>query len=387
VSAGSLHPRLLATGGLIAIAAAIGIGRFIYTPILPAMADGLHLTKGEAGLIASANFLGYLAGALAAASPRLPGGPRAWLLSALAASAVTTGAMAWPDGMAGFLALRFIGGVASAHVLVLASALVLERLNAGGHAGLSAVHFSGVGIGIAVSAVLIWALESVGMDWRAMWLGGGLLSLLALAAVAASVPAAPAPSAQRVAAGPAAADARLGMLAIAYGLFGFGYVITATFIVVIVRASPAAAAMEPIFWLALGLAAIPSVAVWVAVGRRLGVVRAFALACVVEAVGVFASVAWPTIVGLFLAAALLGGTFMGLTALGLIAARNLVPDDPRRPLAILTAAFGLGQIVGPIVAGYGFDLTGSFYLPSLLAVAGLLVGAWLALKIDRRRFA
>jgi predicted MFS family arabinose efflux permease len=387
VSAGSLHPRLLATGGLIAIAAAIGIGRFIYTPILPAMADGLHLTKGEAGLIASANFLGYLAGALAAASPRLPGGPRAWLLSALAASAVTTGAMAWPDGMAGFLALRFIGGVASAHVLVLASALVLERLNAGGHAGLSAVHFSGVGIGIAASAVLIWALESVGMDWRAMWLGGGLLSLLALAAVAASVPAAPAPSAQRVAAGPAAADARLGMLAIAYGLFGFGYVITATFIVVIVRASPAAAAMEPIFWLALGLAAIPSVAVWVAVGRRLGVVRAFALACVVEAVGVFASVAWPTIVGLFLAAALLGGTFMGLTALGLIAARNLVPDDPRRPLAILTAAFGLGQIVGPIVAGYGFDLTGSFYLPSLLAVAGLLVGAWLALKIDRRRFA
>ena len=387
MSAGSLHPRLLATGGLIAIAAAIGIGRFIYTPILPAMADGLHLTKGEAGLIASANFLGYLAGALAAASPRLPGGPRAWLLSALAASAVTTGAMAWPDGMAGFLALRFIGGVASAYVLVLASALVLERLNAGGHAGLSAVHFSGVGIGIAVSAVLIWALESVGMDWRAMWLGGGLLSLLALAAVAASVPAAPAPSAQRVAAGPAAADARLGMLAIAYGLFGFGYVITATFIVVIVRASPAAAAMEPIFWLALGLAAIPSVAVWVAVGRRLGVVRAFALACVVEAVGVFASVAWPTIVGLFLAAALLGGTFMGLTALGLIAARNLVPDDPRRPLAILTAAFGLGQIVGPIVAGYGFDLTGSFYLPSLLAVAGLLVGAWLALKIERRRFA
>ena len=51
MSAGSLHPRLLATGGLIAIAAAIGIGRFIYTPILPAMADGLHLTKGEAGLM------------------------------------------------------------------------------------------------------------------------------------------------------------------------------------------------------------------------------------------------------------------------------------------------------------------------------------------------
>ena len=64
-----IRPRLLAIGGLIAMASAIGIGRFIYTPILPPMAEGLHLTKGEAGLIASANFLGYLAGAVAAASP------------------------------------------------------------------------------------------------------------------------------------------------------------------------------------------------------------------------------------------------------------------------------------------------------------------------------
>ena len=387
MSARSIRPRLLATGGLIAIAAAIGIGRFIYTPILPAMAEGLHLTKGEAGLIASANFLGYLAGALAAASPRLPGGPRAWLLAALAMSAATTGAMAWPDGMAAFMALRFVGGVASAYVLVLASALVLERLNAVERGNLSALHFSGVGAGIAVSALLTWALALAGMDWRAMWLGGGLLALVALPVVIASVPAAPVASAQQMAAKPAAADARLKLLTIAYGLFGFGYVITATFIVVIVRASPVAAAIEPIFWLVLGLAAIPSVAVWVAVGRRLGVVTAFALACVVEAVGVFASVAWPTIAGLFLAAALLGGTFMGLTALGLIAARNLVPGNPRRPLAILTAAFGLGQIVGPIVAGYGFDLTGSFYLPSLLAAAGLLVGAGLALAIYRQRIA
>ena len=215
----------------------------------------------------------------------------------------------------------------------------------------------------------------------------GCLSLAALPVVAALVPAAPAPAAQRTAAKPAAADVRLTLLTLAYGLFGFGYVITATFIVVIVRASPSAAAIEPIFWLVLGLAAIPSVALWVAAGRRLGVVRAFAVACVVEAAGVFASVAWPTSAGLLVAAALLGGTFMGLTALGLIAARNLAPEDPRRALAILTAAFGLGQIVGPIVAGYGFDLTGSFLLPSLLAVAGLLVGAGLALAIDCRRIA
>jgi predicted MFS family arabinose efflux permease len=356
------RPRLLAIGGLIAMASAIGIGRFIYTPILPPMAEGLHLTKGAAGLIASANFLGYLAGAVAAASPRLQGNPRAWLLVALAVSAATTAAMAWPDGMSAFLALRFIGGVASAYVLVLASSLVLERLAASGHGGLSAVHFSGVGTGIAVSALLTWGLAVAQLGWRAMWIGGGVLSLAGLAAVAALVPGRDAvrPAAASAETGPG--DARLRRL-------------TVTFIVVIVRGSPQAAPIEPAFWLVLGLAAIPSVALWVAAARRFGAMQAFAAAAIVEAAGVFASVAWPTITGLFVASALLGATFMGLTALGLIAARDLAPGNPRRWVAILTSAFGLGQIVGPIVAGYGFDLTGSFFLPSMTAVAALVVSA------------
>jgi len=373
-----VRPKLLAIGGLIAMASAVGIGRFIYTPILPPMAEALHLTKGEAGLIASANFLGYLAGAVAAASARLGGSPRAWLLVALAGSAVTTGAMAWPEGMSAFLALRFIGGLASAYVLVLASSLVLERLAASGHGRLSAIHFSGVGIGIVLSALLTWALTAGQLGWRAMWVGGGVLSLAGLAAVAALVPGQDATRPPTANAATNPADARLRLLTVAYGLFGFGYVITATFIVVIVRGSPQAAPIEPAFWLVLGLAAIPSVALWVAAGRRYGVLTAFAAACIIEAAGVFASVAWPGVMGLLVASVLLGGTFMGLTALGLIAARDLAPAGARRWVGTLTAAFGLGQIVGPIVAGYGYDLTGSFFLPSMVAVLALVVSAGLA---------
>jgi hypothetical protein len=182
-------------------------------------------------------------------------------------------------------------------------------------------------------------------------------------------------------------DARLRLLTVAYGLFGFGYIITTTFIVVIVRGSAEASAVEPLFWLSFGVSAVPSVALWVGAARRFGVMKAFAAASIVEAAGVLASVVWPSIAGLFAASVLVGATFMGLTALGLIGARDLAPAHPRRWLAILTSAFGLGQIVGPIVAGYGFDATGSFLLPSLLATAALTVGAGLAVAVDRARTA
>src|SRR2546425_8570117 len=98
-----------------------------------------------------------------------------------------------------------------------------------------------------------------------------------------------------------------------------------------------------------------------------------------EAVGVAASVLWLAPAGILLAAALLGGTFMGLTALGLMGARRLSHGDPRSTLAVMTAAFGFGQIVGPIFAGVVYDATGTFIVPSLTAVAALFVGALLAM--------
>lgn len=381
MSVAALRPHSLAVGGLLAMASAIGIGRFIYTPILPPMVESLGLTQGQAGLIASANFVGYLAGALAAAWLTIVE-PRRWLLIALAASAATTGLMGSFDTLMPLLALRFVGGIASAFVLVLASSLVLERLAAAGRGQLAAIHFAGVGTGIAVSSLLTWALDAADFGWRAMWLGGSALSLGALVAVVSLIPASPA-AMQASAATSLGGRSGLPRLALAYGLFGFGYIITATFIVAIVRDSALSRSFEPAVWLVVGLTAAPSVAAWVAAGQRFGILPAYALACIAEAAGVVLSVTWQTVAGLFVSSALLGGTFMGLTALGLIAAQDLA-SDRRRAFALMTSAFGLGQIAGPLVAGYGHDLTGSFFLPSTIAAVGLLIGAGLVLSIRRR---
>ena len=373
----------LAVGGLIAMASAVGIGRFIYTPILPPMVEALGLSKGQAGLIASANFAGYLAGAVAAASPRVPGTQRSVLLAALLVSAVTTAGMAAADTMALAMALRFVGGLASAFALVFASALVLERLAAVGRSDLAAVHFAGVGTGIFVSAALVAMIGTDPGQWRAMWLGGGALTLLGLVLVAVLLPAAE-PAVAEVTASASMVKWRMTRLILAYGLFGFGYVITATFLIAMVRGSVETVAYEPLMWMAFGLAAAPSVAIWVAVSKQTGTLGAFAIACLAEAIGVLSGVLWPTPAGLALSAVLVGGTFMGITALGLMAGRQIGADAPRRAVALLTAAFSLGQIVGPAVAGYGYDLTGSFFVGSLAAAGALLMASGLALSMQHR---
>lgn len=377
MTATAFRPLPLVLGGIIALAAAIGIGRFVYTPILPPMEEGLGLTKSQAGFIASANFLGYLLGALAASTPRLPGSRRTWLVGTLAVSALTTAAMGLTGAMPLFLLLRFVGGVASAFVLVFASALVLDRLIAAGRGDLAGLLFAGVGLGIAISAALVSGLLYAGGDWRDLWLASGGLALAAVVAVFALVPDRGADG-KASDSGKASGNQRaLASLIVAYGLFGFGYVITATFLVAIVRDAPEIRPLEPLIWIVVGLAGAPSVIFWSKVGARIGIPQAFVVACLVEAVGVAASVLWISAAGVILAGILLGGTFMGITALGLIEARRLTSGDPRRILALMTAAFGLGQIVGPSFAGVLFDISGSFLLPSMAAAGALLVAALL----------
>jgi predicted MFS family arabinose efflux permease len=382
VTASPSAPLPLAIGGLVSLASAMGVGRFVYTPILPFMTEGLGLSQSQAGLIASANFAGYLIGALLAALPTLPGSRRTWVLGALGASAVTTGAMGFAESMGAFLVLRFVSGLASAFAFVFSAALVLDRLAAMKRPDLTAVHFAGVGLGIAGSAALVSALAVAEADWRILWWASGVVSLAALFAVAALVPdradATPPPPAR-----PGDQETGLTSLIVAYGLFGFGYVITATFLVALVRATPAMQPLEPMVWILVGLSAAPSVALWTWIGRKIGVYPAFALACVVEAFGVGASVLWSSSFGAIAAAVLLGGTFVGITAVGVVAARRLSKGNARSILALMTAAFGLGQIVGPVVAGLAFDATGSFTAPSLAAAAALLVSGLLVLNLSR----
>ena len=349
------------------------------------MIAGLELDRSQAGLIASANYLGYFVGALAAAWRAVPGDPRAWLLGALALCGLSTGAMALTTDLGLFLILHFVGGGAGALVMVLASSLVMDRLAAAGRDGWAAVMYAGVGGGIAISSLAVPAAASGESDWQGPWvLCGGLAIVLSI--LAALLLRVPRPAATGTpGSGGGTARRGLGRLIVAYGLVGFGYVITATFVADMVRADPVLQPAEHWVWLCVGLTAAPSVALWGWAGRRWGNERALVIGCLVEGVGVALSVLGGGIWSILLAAGLLGGTFVGLTAIGLIEARHLSAGDARRSIALMTAAWGLGQMVGPTFAGVLYDSLGSYLVPSLLATAALAAAAGLTTSISWSR--
>ncbi|MBS3648318.1 YbfB/YjiJ family MFS transporter [Pseudaminobacter sp. 19-2017] len=365
---------------MIAMAAVMGIGRFVYTLILPGMMEGLGLSPADAGLIASANYLGYLVGAIAAAGGWAHGRERSIMLWGLVANVVLSAAMGVTTSLTVFMIIRFLAGVTSAFVMIFLTSIVFSHLAAASRNDLQAIHFGGVGLGIAASSAMMAALIAFQADWRAGWLGSAALSVIGLIVAAVVVR-------DGTAAGsgdrrePELPQSRgLLLTTLSYGLFGFGYVITATFLIAIVRAGEAGRLFEALVWLITGVAAIasPFVLSWLA--RRIGLLGAYAVGCLVEAVGVAASVSLGGYVGPLLGGVLLGGTFVGITLLGLQAGREMAPQSPRRALAIMTAAFGLGQILGPIAAGYIADWAGNYILASTIAALVLLSAALVALR-------
>lgn len=385
----SSEPRSMslryALAGALAMAIGMGIGRFAYTPILPGMMEGLGLTASDAGLIASANYVGYLIGAILAGGGWGQGRERSMAYLGTGGTAVLTAAMGLTDAMPAFLLIRFVAGIASAFMMIFLSTIIFSQLARTQQAGLQSLHFGGVGLGITVSAIVTGAVFVLGLGWQMNWFAAAGVSAIAFMAVVwlMGVDDYEPPSQSRREP-PLVWNPALAKITLAYAIFGAGYIVTATFLIAIVRQSDGGFVVESGVWLAAGLAGAPSVWLWSLVARRLGLAAAFGIGCVVEAVGVVASVSIGGYGAQLLAGALLGGTFIAVTAMGLQIGRAVAGDAPRRALAIMTAAFGVGQITGPLLAGIAADLTGSFFAPSIGAAVALMIAGLVGLQASNR---
>lgn len=394
------HTAATLTGGLAALALAMGIGRFAYTAILPAMQAQTGLSVADAGWLASLNFLGYFLGAVAAAwVPR--GRPRVWTFRAsLALSVATTAAMGLFDSFAMWQAARFLSGLASAGVFILGVAMALDALTRTGQERWAGWLYTGVGGGIAGSGLFVAASgltpQGGGLSHAGQWLAlGTIAAALALAPLLAmrdDPPAAANPakaagggSGAGAAAGSGVAWAPLLLLTAAYFLEGGGYIVTGTFLPAMMAADPAAAAWAGWAWTLAGLAAIPSGLAWAAAARRLGVWGALIAAHLVQAAGVVLPLAGGGPAGA-LSAIAFGLTFIGIVAQSFVLGRRLSGGASTRVIGLLTAAYGLGQILGPLaaarLAGPGGDYGRALSAAAVAVLAAALLLALGAL-LDR----
>lgn len=373
-------PFTAALAGSLTMAAAVGIGRFAYTPLLPPMQETFGWSVSQAGDVASANFLGYMIGALVASILTQRAQRRFWLFVGMVLSIATTSAGGVTVSFPAWLGIRFLSGIASAFCLVLSTAMIIEYLASCSRPQLGALHFAGVGSGIVVSVLVIELVRLSGLSVYAQWGGLGIISIVLLTGswiIIRMLPNQESGGHSGVATTAnvePAAPLILKKLIVAYGLFGFGYIVTATFIVAMARRLDHAAIVEPLTWIVFGLIAALSVLIWQRLALRFGMFRVLRFAYGIEAAGVLLAGFGPGHIALIMGGALLGGTFMGITALGLIAARQIAESNQGRAIGLMTASFGFGQLLGPAIAGRLAQATQGFEAPSMVAAALLLIG-------------
>ncbi|HEY8047766.1 MAG TPA: YbfB/YjiJ family MFS transporter [Ramlibacter sp.] len=347
-----ISPAAVAFAGVLSLAAAMGIGRFAFTPLLPLMLHEGQLDLAAGGWIAAANYAGYLAGAVTASRMR-------WSavrlgLVALIATALLTAAMALPVGAWGWAVLRFVAGVASAWAFV-ATAMwclgALARLDRAHYAG---PVYSGVGFGIALAGLYCMAAASLHESAATMWVQLALVCVVLFVPVALvlrashvhAVHAAPAVQQHAAAREPVGMRALVGC----YGALGFGYILPATFLPVLARSLVDDPRLFGLAWPVFGVTAAAStfIAGWAL--RRYTRLQVWAVANIVMAIGVLLPSLWLNGWTIGLSALCVGGTFMIVTLAGVQEVRARAHGDATPLVARMTASFALGQIAGPIAS-------------------------------------
>ena len=370
--------------GICSLIVTIGVARFSYTSLLPLMKAEAGVSEVVGGWLATSNYLGYMCGVILAASLNKLSYKfalyRLYLLLTVlctAAMVLTTDTMIWSI-------LRFISGLCSSAGLIIASGLILKWLVVNHHRAELGVHFSGVGISILLTALVVELLFFLALNWQGQWLAFALLAALF------SVPAwlwMPNPKFAKTSTGPMDSKSKtlpkksiLIMLS-AYFCAGYGYVVSATFIVDIIEKVPSLEGRGQWVFALVGLTAIPAVLIWDRIARRIGYLRSLFLAYVIQALGIILPTVSDQMAVMVLSACLFGGTFVACVSLVLTMAGHMLPSNPAKLMGKMTIAYGVAQIIAPTVTGLLVESFGNYNVGLYLSATVVCLGALFLLML------
>jgi len=377
------------SAGIFSLLLVLGVARFSYTPLLPLMQQQAGLGVAQAGWLAAINYAGYLSGALIASQisslvlkDRLY---RVGMVLAIVSTLVmglTTNVWLWALS-------RYVAGLTSAAGMLLGTGLILNWLIRHHHRSELGIHFAGIGLGIAGCSAAVMLMHPW-LDWRQQWWAFTAIGCVLLYPALAWLP--PPDQTGLSASGQSMPDQPpstlyLRIFMAAYFCAGFGYVVSATFIVAIVNQLPGLAGRGNLAFLAIGLGAAPACINWDFIARRTGDLNALILAAVLQIVGILLPVMVGGFIPTLLGALLFGGTFIGMVSLVLSMAGRYYPTRPAKMMGKMTLSYGVAQIIGPAITGQlalrlGSYNAGLYFAAGVMAVGTLLL---LALKVVEKR--
>ena len=375
-----VSPLAVAAAGALSLAVAMGIGRFAFTPMLPLMIRQAQLDVAAGGWLAAANYAGYLAGALTAARVPLSAGRLG--VAALLLTAALTAAMAVSGSLPLWIVLRFAAGACSAWAFVSTSVWCLGALARMQRPSWGSAVYAGVGAGIALAGLYCLVGGGAGIDPASLWLqlaGLAIALMLPVVAVLRRLRGEEFPRAATAGRTTGAPAGTIGIV-VCYGVFGFGYILPATFLPVLARSVVDDPRLFGLAWPVFGATAAAStfLAGWCM--RHFTRLQVWSAAHVLMGAGVLLPGLWPNAWSIALSALLVGGTFMVITMAGVQEIRWRATGDPTALVGRMTTAFAIGQIAGPSASSLLQHLPGVDGLGLALQIGAaslLLSAAWL----------
>ncbi|WP_375724685.1 YbfB/YjiJ family MFS transporter [Arcobacter sp. KX21116] len=364
--------------GILALIIGVGVARFVFTSLLPPMLED-YLTVRVAGILASVNYMGYLAGSIFAVFIKDIYAKVKFFRLGMILCVLTTLILATTQNETLWLVSRIIAGFGAAMGLVVGSAIVMYKLKIDNKTKAMGIHFSGIGFSILVTDLIVRAVFYFHGTWQEAWL---VLTIFAF--FASFYPMYILSFGKRINTGVVEHhfDKKLFtpfviLLIMAYFCEGIGMVVQSTFIPDIINSLEGLQGYGNLTWTLVGLAGIPSCIIWMNLAHKYGSVNIIIISMLLQVIGILISALTNNMYLNLLSGILYGGTFVGLVALFMSLGGKLAGANPVILMGALTTAYGIGQVLAPLYSVALIEKFGNYdyalYLTAFIVFGGVVL--------------
>ena len=335
--------------GIIALIIGVGVARFVFTSLLPPMLED-YLTISFAGVLASINYVGYLAGSIFAVFIKDINTKVKFFRFGMFLAVITTLMLGITTSDTIWIISRILAGFGAAMALVVGSAIVMNKLNIQNKTKAMGIHFSGIGFSILISDLIVRIVFYFNGTWQFAWV---VLAIFAFVMSFYSMYILSYDKEVKQNSVKHHIDKSLFspfvvILIMAYFCEGVGMVVQGTFLPDIINSLKGLEGFGSFTWTLVGLAGIPSCIIWMMLAHKYGSVNIIILAMFLQVIGILISALTNNIYLNLFSGILYGGTFVGLVALFMNLGGKLAGNNPVMLMGALTTAYGIGQVVAPL---------------------------------------